>query len=78
MSLAAALALLDQEIEDLQRQIDPKHPGRTDTQFCLLRAKSLGRSMLRKAGKMGLKELADVDTFYRGRRKALGLEDDAG
>lgn len=73
MSLEAALAILDAEIEALQLVINPKKPEETSTQFCLIRAKAFGRTILREAQKMKLNECLAIDAHYHATRTMLGL-----
>jgi hypothetical protein len=69
MSLKASIALLDAEIEQLSRSAG-------STQFALVRAKSFGRSLLRRAEQLGVGEdLEALDLFYKAQLRRLKLED---
>lgn len=78
MSLRAALPLLDVEIESLQ----PKVRAATERgqlavpEFFLVRAKSLARSLLRRAQQLSIEDPAAFDLYYRNTRKRFMLEDE--
>jgi hypothetical protein len=69
MSLKAAITLLDAEIEQLSRTAGP-------TQFALVRAKSFGRSLLRRAEQLGVGGNPEaLNLYYKSQLRRLKLEE---
>lgn len=68
MTIKAAIILLDAECEALAARVNASRPQDTPLEFALLRAKSLGRSFLRRAEQLGLEQPAAVDALYKGCR----------
>jgi hypothetical protein len=75
MSIKTAITLLDAECEALAARIKADRPQDTPVEFALLRAKSLGRSFLRRAAQLGIEGHAGVDALYKGCRERAVKED---
>lgn len=69
MSLQAAIALLDAECEALAARIKADRPQDTPVEFALLRAKSLGRSFLRRAEQLHCEQPSALNALYDGCRQ---------
>ncbi len=71
MSLDYCLKVLDKEIEQLQAKVNAQNPARTEDEFIMLRAKSLGRTLLRLCQDLGATNLKTMDSVYQDARKRV-------